>query len=238
MVFVLAQAVLMPLLSGWAWWIPAVAASVLAFSIAQFLADRFIVGGENLLTTGHAQVNNTILLDITGFIAVAVGCVAIGVGVYLTYRSATWGGTGAAEYTVTLLVLSLASLAIAFALFAFRPHLVGISTSSTASAGDEAIGLLSFAIRSGLALASFCYLFVGVWSLIGLLLAVWVRIYSGGAAASVVFGVSVLAMLAGAVLPLILYVLYLLLYLVVDLVRAFLNMRQNVEAIAQRRPSG
>jgi hypothetical protein len=231
LVFVLAQALLMPLLlTGWMLWIPAVGVSLIAFSLAQFLADRFIVEGEKLLTTGSAHVNNMALLDIIGLISVAAGCAAMGVGVYL----AADGAGRSSQMLAGLLVLSLGSLAIPFAVFAFCPHLVGVTTSSNASAGDEAIGLLSFAIRSSLALASFWYLFVGVWSLVGLLLAVVVSIDSG-AVASTVFGATVLAMLAGAVLPLLLYVSYLMLALGVDLVRAFLNIRQNVEALAERR---
>jgi len=229
LIFFLAQGLLLPIFqSGFLFWLPNLLITLLAFAIAQFLADRFIDAGTSLLSTGHAHVNSRVLLDITGLLSLLVGLAAIGAGAYLAVVD------GGRQILTAMIVLSLGSILLPLAVFAFQPHLVGVQTSSTASAGEEAIGLLSFFVRSGLALASFWYLFGGFWAMVGILLAVWTAMAFGLQTASVVFGISQLSMLAAAVIPLVLYLLYLIQYLGIDILRAFLDIRRNVEILAER----
>jgi hypothetical protein len=217
------------MLVGWKYWIPVAIVSVVVFAIAQYLADQFIDAGTRLVIASEARINNAVLLDIVGFLCGIIGVVAVICGVFITIE-----GAPEEKMLFGLAAGMFGSVALALSLFAFCPWLLNVRAASTASAGEEAVGLASFCLKASLALGSYWYLFAGVWSLFGIVLAIIFALAGYWIEASVLFGISEVAMLSGAVIPLLLYVLFLIGYLVIDIIRSIFGMNNSLQQLANR----
>jgi hypothetical protein len=188
----------------------------------QYIAHQFISASNRLLASSPTVVNNKALLDIFGLIGF-VFCVGIVCSsIYLAISAANTG--------ILMVGIGSAILAYLVSSLAFSPESLNIGAGESTSAGDEAVGILTFFVKSLLVLGPFVY--AG-----GALLACLALIYEIKYLVDEDFSMyagannSAQVMLVAGVYPLVLYVLFLIYYIFVDLLRAIFNLDRNLQAM-------
>ena len=196
----------------------------IAMGVGQYVADKFIAAGTSLLRSTPTSLNNLVLLDVIGLVAVLIGLAALGAGVVTAIQ------------TDSLLPLILGFFALLIYLLcgsmAYCPEALNITHAKSASAGEEAIGLASFFIKTLLLLAPFFYLIGALASIVVTCMGLYALLDDQWP----ILGYQRITMagwimLAASFYPLILYVIFLVYYLFIDVIRAILNIDSNVENI-------
>ena len=194
----------------------------LLLPVLQYVAHQFISASNRLLASSPTVVNNTALLDIFGLIAF-VACV--GILIFSIYTTITFADTDFLKVGI-----GSAILAYLVSSLAFSPESLNIGSGESTSAGDEAVGILTFFVKSLLVLGPFVYAGGGLIACLSLMYETKYLIdeeflmYTGGIDSAQV-------MFAAGVYPLVLYVLFLVYYIFVDLLRAIFNLDRNLQAM-------
>ena len=209
---------------------------VLAVAVAQFSAQRFMAAGAKLIATTPNQLSSKSFLECVGLFAIlgAVGSLV--------------GGLVTSVQSDSILPMIPALLMVAYLLFfamiALHPEEVNVNISGEATAGEEAISLLSFFTKIGLKLAP---LFFFLLALVGAIFAL-LALFSIGQDASQAFLSTLpllpqlgafaqslppgpLLVLLACLVPVIAYVFFLLWYLALDLMRAVLAVPRKLDEL-------
>ncbi|HTZ22141.1 MAG TPA: DUF4339 domain-containing protein [Opitutaceae bacterium] len=215
---------------------------VLAIAVLQYVAKRFLEGCARLVRSSPSRVASAAVLDCLGLILLiaALGILIAGVVGAIRLEAAV------------LLVPAVVNAATWFflALVALHPATANV-TVEDASAGEEAIGLLSFFFKSSLvmlplgfflcSLSGALTLAIGLFggnaprvlpflSLVpGELLGSFAGSIPSEAVFSGIMGLSTLVL--ALLLPLITYLLFLFAYLLVDIIRAIVSIPAKLDAL-------
>ena len=195
----------------------------IAMGVGQYAADKFIAAGSRLLQSTPTSINNTVLLDVIGLVAVLVGLVSLGGGAVTSIQTESLPPIAVGFFTLLICLI--------FGSMAFCPEALNITPAKDTSAGEEAIGLASFFIKALLFLAPFLYLAGAFVS--GIMILTGFYALTGGDRA--MFDAMSQISTAGGIMisfsfyPLILYIIFLVYYLLIDVIRAILNIDSNVE---------
>lgn len=199
-------------------WIPCV-------GVAQFGAFKFASTSRGLIKSSASQLSSTSFLACLALWSLLLGVIAL---VGLTYDairndSLSTFGTG-------LVVFAACELGVWLCL---NPSLLNISILPASTAGEEAIGVLTFAMKALLRLVPIAF---GVGVIIGdcAILAAIIRLFRDQEY-SVMGSLSAAWMVLGsAALPLIGYVLFVVNYLCLDVIRAILSVPEKLDVISKQ----
>lgn len=128
---------------------------VAAVAVAQFAASRFLHAGDALIASTPSRLSSLAFLECIGLLAIlaALGCLLFGIFTAIQVRDLT-----------PLVGYLLAAVFFAyFGTIALHPELVSVQAGS-GSAGEEAIGLLAFLLKTALKLVP---LFFALLAIVG-----------------------------------------------------------------------
>jgi hypothetical protein len=207
---------------------------VVALAVAQFAAMRFLNAATRTIANTPSQVSSPAFLDCTGLLLI-LGSIGTLVGGLVTAIRV--------ESALPLLpAILLAATFMYMGATALHPKLVNVNLG-VGGAGEEGVGLLSFFFKASLKLVPLFFVLFAVGGDLAILASFTEK---GQAFASMIasvlqfvpipmdtsagFGGSAVVMMA-ALLPMIGYFLFLLSYLVIDLVRAVLSVPVKLDAL-------
>ena len=205
----------------WAFASFAIPLNIFIMAVLQYIAQQFISAGSRLLASSPTVVNNNALLDVFGLLAFATCIGAVVFGVY--------GSISMADTEILAMGVGVAIFSYLVSSLAFSPETLNIGSGDETSAGDEVVGILTFFVKSLLVIGPFVY--AGGAFLACRLMCYEIKFLIDEDPGFVgEFEATQLMLLAG-VYPLFLYVLFLIYYIFVDLLRAIFNLDRNVQAL-------
>jgi hypothetical protein len=208
---------LRPLLVGLAW--------ILAAFLALYIAEQFSGSGKQLLEGTPSQLGSLAFLNCFALLNLVGGCLALLGGAFLAINeeslSHLWAGLGTfvlCEYLATI---------------AMSPGLANVTIRPRNSAGEEALGILSFLLKALLRLVPIAF---GAGVVIGALAMSfeYVGFLTGDSTPSTALAEAYRSadlILTSAMLPMAGYVAFLLLHLVVNVVRSILSIPTKLDEL-------
>ena len=216
---------------------------LLALAIAQFVAQQFLGAGEALIANTPHRISSQAFLECCGLFALlsAAGVFAVGIIAALSL-----GGAGfMMQCCVVLLTLAITIIQIYWAAVAFNPRMVNISIGD-GGAGEEMIAILGFSLKAYLKLLPILFLILGVSASLLILVSFAshpqpVNAYGGdpfGQASSlgslqafISLGgyAGIVLTLIACLLPFIGYLLFLLLNLSLEIIKAILSLTERTK---------
>jgi hypothetical protein len=207
---------------------------IVALAIAQFAAVRFLGAGIRTIANTPSRVSSPAFLECVGLLVLLAAVGVLVGGIVTAIRM---------ESFVTLLPALFISATLMYAgAIALHPKLVNIEMGE-GTAGEEAIGLISFAFKTGLKLVPLFFLLLAVGGDLAILASFSER---GQALASTVQSVltyvpiptevgagmaSSTVVVLAALVPMAAYFAFLLGYLVIDCVRSVLCVPGKLDAL-------
>ena len=199
-------------------WIPCV-------GVAQYGAFKFSSTSRGLIKSSGSQLSSSSFLACLALWSLLLGIIALAGSTYGAIRmdSLSSFGTGLVAFAACELVVWLC----------LNPSLLNISILPASTAGEEAIGVLSFFMKALLRLVPIAF---GVGVIVGDLgiLAAIIRLFRGEEFSMTGAPSSAWLVLGSAALPLIGYVLFLLNYLMLDMIRAVLAIPEKLDVIGKK----
>ncbi|MCH2162311.1 MAG: GYF domain-containing protein [Phycisphaerales bacterium] len=199
--------------------------SLVALILAQYSAFRFLKASRNLLESTPSTINGKVLLDV---IALVLALISVGFLIIGCFYAIKFSMFSFAVYGFFALVIGLLSACVAF-----NPDVLNIQQSDTASAGEEAIGLASFFVKCLLVLGPFVYFFGALASCYALFEGIYYTMkYDNIAAATAATFAGTGIMVGAGFYTLVFYIVFLVYYLLIDVLGAILSMGRNVRKMA------
>jgi hypothetical protein len=196
-------------------WIPLVL-------VLQYVAAKFVSAGSLLLRASPGELSSRAFLDCVGLIGFLAGLVFFIFGTFTGIREESWAvfgmGTGAFAAACCFLVLTL------------NPDTLNIAIRDYSSAGQEAIGILTFFMKVFLRLVPLSY-GVGVMIVAVLMVVGEVQIFKGNINDFMELGGTLFLTGYIALLPLGAYLLFVLYYLGIDVLRAILSLPRKLDEL-------
>jgi hypothetical protein len=207
---------------------------VVALAVAQFAAIRFLSAADAIIANTPSRISSPAFLECAGLLIVLLAAITLLGGI---------GGAISARSLMPLVPAVLLGLTLTcFGAIALHPEVVNVQLAP-GSAGEEAIGLLSFLFKGGLKLVPWFFLVLSAAGSLTILLGFF---GNGGAFANLAHAaanslplpVQVPGGLSGSALvlvaclvPILSYFVFLLEYLVVDVLRAVLSVPAKLDAM-------
>ncbi|MCB1041916.1 MAG: DUF4339 domain-containing protein [Acidobacteria bacterium] len=196
--------------------------------IAHYIAFKFLNAGKSLIEKSPSKLSSKAFLDCWGLIAFvgAIGTLLGGVFALIS----NFGMEGLIFFAISLGVTAIMLYATGAAL---NSDSLNLQVSDEASAGQEAIGVFSFLMKMLLRLVPFVY---GVGTIVGALASIgflgWL-VFAEYPDMVMMSGIQVLGyVFASAMLPFVTYLIFLLYYLSLDVLRAVLVVPSKLDRIA------
>jgi hypothetical protein len=207
---------------------------VVALAVAQFAAMRFLNAADTTIAATPSRISSHAFLECVGLLSLLGGLAVLLTGI---------GGAIAAQSLLPLLPAILFTLALTyFGAVALHPQIANVSIAP-GTAGEEAIGLLSFFFKATLKLVPLGFVLLalagdltvltsffgngqtlaGIAESVMALVPLPVRLESGLVGSGVV--------LVACLLPIGAYFAFLLQYLVIDVVHAVLSVPAKLDAL-------
>jgi hypothetical protein len=191
--------------------------------VVQYTAHKFSGAGETLIKNNPSSLSSKAFLDCFGFLALIGGVV-----VFIVHTIWAIQGIGIETFFVGLGVFVFLEFA---AMVAFNHETVAVSIVDETSAGQEAIGIVTFFLKGLLKLVPI-FFGVGIVILTVLLFIDFIGVFGNDfkVASSWISGqMTGRSILLVGLLPLISYILFVIFYLSVDLIRAILAIPKKLD---------
>lgn len=200
----------------------------LAFSIGifiiQYTAKRFSHAGEILIENNPSSMSSSAFLDSLGLLAMISGIIIFLYNVYLAIDIPS--------FTPLLYGLAYFLFLEFVALVAFHPHTATLKVVDNTSAGEEAIGIITFFIKKLMRLVPIVF---GIGLIVYTILLFVNGFISPGLFSDIKKGFAAQAVfmrfgniISFALLPFLSYIFFVFAYLVVDLIRAILSIPEKM----------
>ncbi len=200
----------------------------IGFFILQYVAVKFANAGDKLIQNNKTGLSSTAFLDSIALLFMIGGILVLLVNSYLSIKLGIF--TPFLEGLAAFMILEL------FALLSLNPKSITIKIEPETSAGQEAIGIVTFFLKSFMKLVPIIFgvgiiistiiLFIHSFGLfkdgVGISLA-WIRI-SGD--------LPTIAYIA--VLPLASYIVFVFVFLAIDVIRAILSIPSKLDKLAKK----
>lgn len=202
-----------------------------AITIAQFAAQSFLGAGDKLVANTPSRIATSAFLECFGLLALLAAFAFLFVGIRTAIALEIF-----APFLTGLLLAVLWTFVGGLSL---HPRQLNVDIGE-GTAGEEAIGLLTFAMKAGLKLVPLFFFLV---ALLGCFVILASFTDSGAQYAGMVRGIPGIGLagpagFAGAatvifacLIPMLGYLLFLILYLVFDLIRAILSVPPKLDAL-------
>jgi hypothetical protein len=208
---------LSPFLMGIAW-LPCV-------GVAQYAAFKFSSTARGLIRTSGSQLSSQSFLVCLALWSLILGIITLVGFTYMAIRMDSFSsfGMGVGAFVIFELVVWLC----------LNPVLLNISIIPASTAGEEAIGVLTFFMKTLLRLVPIAF---GVGVIVGdvEIIAAIIRLFRGQEYSVMGVASGAWMVLGSAALPLIGYVLFVLNYLVLDIIRAILSVPGKLDIIGRK----
>jgi len=199
---------------------------VLVIFVAQYTARKFLNAGETLIKNNPTQLGSQAFLDCFGLLALIGGVVALILHIIWAIRGA--------GFEVFLMGLGMFVFLEFLALLAFNPNEVNIKIVKTNSAGQEAIGIITFFIK---ALMRLIPIFFGVLVVILTIMLFIAGIKLFGDLFKNAWRICQWygrLIIATVLLPFISYILFALFYLCIDVINAILSIPEKLDKLGKK----
>jgi hypothetical protein len=196
---------------------------VLSLSLIQYFATRFMDSGEKVISATPTRLGSDALPEALALVVFLLSLASLGLGVSSTIRTeAIWPlMTGAAIFLSGMLVVGIS----------LNPSMLNIAVGQASSAGEEAIGLISFVYKSWLRAIPAIF---GVLTVLGSLQLVWafLKILVGENLAGLALVASGTAMVfVGGLFPVLGLLVFLWVYLLIDVISAVLSLPSKLDKL-------
>ncbi|MEJ1973533.1 MAG: GYF domain-containing protein [Lacunisphaera sp.] len=208
---------------------------LLVIAVAQFSAQRFLSAGAALLANTPSRLSSKSFLQCVGLFAI--------LGAAGTFLGGLVGSIQADSLLPMIPAVLMGALLLYFAMAALHCEVLNVSISGEATAGEDAISLLSFFCKAGLVLAPLFYFLLSVVGAILILLTMFNVGQVANEALLVMLPLppmtQVLAqnspgqmlVLIACLVPVLSYFFFLLAYLSLDVIRAVLVVPGKLDAL-------
>jgi hypothetical protein len=193
---------------------------VLLLFVIQYTAHKFSSAGENLIKNNPSQLASKTFLDCFGFLVLIGGAVMFIMSLVDLIKGA--------PFKVFLEGLAIFVFLEFVALVAFNPKTIMVKIVKNNSAGQEALGIITFFIKTMMKLIPILF---GALIVIGtvMLFVYGIKLFGDGAGFAwrvIQIGVAPQIIYA-ALLPFLSYLGFVLAYLIIDLIRAILSIPEE-----------
>jgi hypothetical protein len=207
---------------------------VVALAVAQFAAVRFLNAADTIVSNTPSRVSSSAFLECAGLLILLLAATILLGGI---------AGAISARNVMPLIPALFFGLTLTcFGAIALHPQVVNVELGA-GSAGEEAIGLLSFFFKAGLKLVPLFFLVLSAGGALALLVSFFgtsggLAIMADGLANSFRLPVQIpnglsgsALVLVGCLIPILGYFLFLLEYLFVDVLRAVLSVPAKLDVL-------
>ena len=200
---------------------------VVALSLTQYFASRFMDSGVRVISNTPTQMGSDALIEAIALITFVLSLGALVVGVILTLQDGLIG------FLVSGLAIFLSGVLVTG--ISLNPRMLNIHIGETASAGEEAIGIISFGYKSWLRAVPAIF---GVLSILGSLQLVWalIKIAVGDDGVGMaVFTSGSIMVFVGGLFPVLGLLVFLFSYLTIDVIASILSLPGKLDAIKSQK---
>ena len=203
---------------------------LIGLPLLQYVAVQFVDANRSLVVSSRTPLGSRAFLRSYALVALVAGLVSLAL--------ALGRGIDAGSLGTFLYGLALAGLCLATAWIALNPALVGIEVNQRTSAGEEAIGVVSFFVKTGVRLVP---VFYGLAFVVGAVHVLIILLGMVGDSSlelrqAIMRAGLIAPLLIGAALaPLIAYVVFVVYSLAIDLLRAILSIPRELGGGASKK---
>ena len=199
---------------------------VIAILVAQYVAKRFAHAGETLIENNPSKLSSSAFLDSVGLLAILLGAGGFLYGVYMAIRQPAfipllWG------------VGAFISLGLV-ALIALNPRTITVDVVEETSAGQEAIGIITFFIKKFMRLVPI------IFGIALIYLTVMFFIDALGLFSDAKMGIAgknmtkgYVNLVAAGLIPFFGYLIFVFAYLMIDIIRAILSIPGKLDKLGK-----
>ena len=202
---------------------------ILLVIIAQYTANKLLKASDDLIKSTPSKLSSTAFLDCLAAIFLILGILSISFFIYLALKAPD----------IDYLFIGVGCLMVFkyFAIISMNPQMLNIEINKNTNAGEEAIGLLSFLMKGLLKLVPVVF---GTGVIIGNLdlVVAFIKFMSDDGPWSEINAhftalVGSGTIISSALLPLIAFLVFLIYYISVDILRSILILPKKLEIQAQ-----
>lgn len=197
---------------------------VLLIFVAQYTANKFLDAGETLIQNNPTQLSSKAFLDCVGFLSMIGGVVALIIHIIRLIQGETFR-----DFLIGLGIFIFLEF---LALLAFNHDEITIKVVKGNSAGQEALGIVTFFIKSYMKLIP---IFFGVLIVVGtiLLFIGLIGLFGDNPSMENIFEAAAITLIA-ALLPFIAYIAFALFYLCIDVIKAILSIPGKLDTLGKK----
>jgi len=192
---------------------------VVTVAIAYYIGNRFLTVCENSLKNNETSISSSDYLDVCGLIFIASLCSTVFWGFYSSVKFS--------EFSILILTAGISIALIYYVCLLLNPQLISTRVVENNSAGEDALAIVMIMYKAGVKLATI--MFGGLTTIGALFLLYFLYLVISSTRNSFMF--SDLSSLSGAGLvlfgllyPLGIYLVFIFVYLIVDLCKAVLSL--------------
>lgn len=198
---------------------------VILIFVIQYTAKRFLPAGESLIKNNPTQLGSKAFLDCFGFLVLIGGIIVLIMSIITAVQAGSvqpflWG-------------LGVFFFLEFLALVSFNPDEITINIVDENSAGQEAVGIVTFFIKGYMKLVP---IFFGVFLVIGVisLFIDMIGLFGSNVGGAWERGnADALGIINAAILPFLAYVLFAFAYLVIDVIKAILSIPEKLDKLGK-----
>ncbi len=182
--------------------------------VLQFVGDKFLNAGEQLIANSPSRLSSKALPDCTVLISEITG---ISLFVMFLFMAAAYS-----SWAMIWLGIGLLALFDSLAYIALHPSLTNLQTGEDQSPGEEAIGIMAFFAKSLLRVVPLAFGICAVVGTLGMLFSIFSLIRNTTLLPA---RMSYNLILWGTALPLISYIIFAFYHLMIDVLRAIIGLK-------------
>ncbi len=185
----------------------------LLLAVFQYIANRFLTAGDALIEATPSSLRSSAFMDCTALLTEIAGFLYFLTSMLIAHRIGQW--------SMLWVGLGVWCLCDAFSYIAINPKLTNIEIKTDLRVGEEAIGILSFIVKTILRIVPIAFGAGTIIGVIGLLSGTISLIFSGVATAGIA---SIRLILLCTCLPLLSYIFFAFYHLTIDVLHAILSL--------------
>jgi len=186
--------------------------------VLQYAAERFMSAGETLIKASPSRMNSGAFLDCLALLMAIGGVLLLIVYIMQAKRMESW--------SLFWIGLGDCALCLCVAYIALNPSMANTTVAEGGTAGDEAIGIMSFFVKAVIRIVPLAF---GIGAIIGSV-ALFIAIFSLIRDESRAAGTQALVMIGFcSCLPFLTYLGFVFYQLMIDVIRAILSIPQKLE---------
>jgi len=196
--------------------------------VVQYTAHRFSKAGDTLIKNNPSSLASKAFLDCLGFLTMIAGVIILIAAILWTIR-----GAGVRQLFVGIGLFIMFEF---FVIIAFNPKTINMEIVKTSTAGQEALGIIVFFLKGLLRLVP---IFFGVGILVGIVLLFidFIGVFGNSFRVTSAWEhapSSAMIILVATLLPFVSFILFVLYYLAIDIIRAILSIPGKLDELKKK----